>query len=88
MFTKSFTGKTWMTNNGMKHLCLDEEQQEGRGQATLYRQVENNSVVAAVWRNGKYENEFFLATRCHPDLALLRLFISVQKDLGIFRHLC
>ncbi len=59
MFTKSFTGKTWMTNNGMKHLCLDEEQQEGRGQAKLYRQVLNNSVVATVWRNGKYENEFF-----------------------------
>jgi hypothetical protein len=79
MFTKSFTGKTWMTNNGMKHLCLDEEQQEGRGQAKLYRQVLNNSVVAAVWRNGKYENEFFFGNEMSPCFSFIATFYIGAK---------
>jgi hypothetical protein len=32
-------GQTWITNNGIKHLCLDEEQQAGKGKVAVYRKV-------------------------------------------------
>jgi hypothetical protein len=38
-FITSAPGRTWITNTGVKHLCLDSEQEAGRGQVSIYRKV-------------------------------------------------
>ncbi len=44
-------GRTWITNNGIKHLCLDDEQQAGK-MKPIYRKVTifHMSIVLWDWR--------------------------------------
>ena len=50
MFLKA---RTWITNIGMKSLCLDGDQQAGRGQISIYSLAESkvrNGFLAKIGR--------------------------------------
>ena len=82
--------RTWVTNLGVKNLCLDDEQQSGHGQVSVYRCP--RLVIFDVSQTRVTKEGVALFVACHPNvvriehednfwaLSLVRNQVAIRRD--------